>query len=559
MSENIRRGLVWFIFIFSSLVLIDQWRVYNGDHPIFGFAPHTETEQVANGSINPDGVDVPVASGTIAEGNGTMSVPSQSGSSRQGEQIVITTDVYTATFDSNGGRLVELDLLQHLANDSQDEPFKLIDPTFDYEVRTGLASTQSGLLPNHNTAMTFTSVDRVMQDGQETFDVRFESEVINDVQLNKTYRFTRGSYVIDVISEVVNTGTTAVTPNLYYQLVRDGQKLSGGTGWFGGNTFTGMAYYTDDDRYNKVSFSDIDKKELRIADVSDGWAALVQHYFVSAWLIDEGIKREITTKKLDNGNYSIAMIAAGQTVQPGASASQTVRLYSGPQYEKILETLSPGLELVKDYGIFRMFSKPLFWLMHFFNDFLHNWGWSIVALVLVIKAAFFWLNAKAYQSMAKMRALTPRLQEINERYKEEPRRKQEETMKIYREEKINPLGGCLPILIQIPVFIALYWVLLSSVEMRNAPWIGWITDLSAKDPYYILPAIMGASTMLQTWLNPKPADPMQARMMWMMPLMFSVIFFFFPAGLVLYWVTNNILSIAQQWFINKKIVPKTVK
>jgi YidC/Oxa1 family membrane protein insertase len=240
-------------------------------------------------------------------------------------------------------------------------------------------------------------------------------------------------------------------------------------------------------------------------------------------------------------------------VAPGASKTQDAQLYAGPQEENKLATLAPGLDLVKDYGWFTILAKPLFWVLDQLYKLLGNWGWSIVALVVLLKIAFYWLNAKAYSSMAKMKAINPKVMAMRERYKDKPQQMQQEMMRIYREEKVNPLGGCLPILVQMPFFIALYWVLLSSVEMRNAPWIGWIQDLSAIDPYFILPLLMTASTMFQTWLNPTPPDPVQARMMWIMPLVFSVMFFFFPAGLVLYWLTNNLLSIAQQWFINKRL------
>jgi YidC/Oxa1 family membrane protein insertase len=247
------------------------------------------------------------------------------------------------------------------------------------------------------------------------------------------------------------------------------------------------------------------------------------------------------------------MITPLQSVAPGAAQAVDAKLFVGPQEEKMLERVAPGLELVKDYGIFTVIAKPLYWLLDKLHGFIGNWGWSIVALVLIIKIAFYWLQAKGYESMAKMKAINPRVMALRERHKDNPQQMQQEMMRMYREEKVNPLGGCLPILIQIPVFIALYWVLLSSVEMRNAPWVGWIRDLSAPDPYFILPIVMTLTTLLQTALNPVPPDPMQAKMMWFMPLIFSVMFFFFPAGLVLYWITNNILSIAQQWLINTRM------
>jgi YidC/Oxa1 family membrane protein insertase len=247
------------------------------------------------------------------------------------------------------------------------------------------------------------------------------------------------------------------------------------------------------------------------------------------------------------------MITPLPAIAPGTSQAVETRLYAGPQEEKKLEALYPGLELVKDYGWLTILSKPLYWLLDKLFGFIGNWGWSIVALVLLLKIAFYWLNAKAYASMAKMKAINPKIMEMRERLKDKPQEMQQEMMKIYREEKVNPMGGCFPIMVQIPVFIALYWVLLSTVEMRNAPWIGWIHDLAAPDPFYILPIIMTLSTMLQTALNPAPPDPIQAKMMWFMPLIFSVMFFFFPSGLVLYWITNNVLSIAQQWIINTRM------
>ena len=284
---------------------------------------------------------------------------------------------------------------------------------------------------------------------------------------------------------------------------------------------------------------------------------MVQHYFLSAWLVDKpgapGIAREFFTAKIDTNTYSVGELLPMGEIAPGATKAFDARLYIGPQEEDKLASLAPGLELVKDYGWFTILAKPLFWLLTQLHKLIGNWGWSIVGLVVLLKIAFYWLNAKAYSSMAKMKAINPRIMEMRERLKDKPQQMQQEMMRIYREEKVNPLGGCLPIFVQMPFFIALYWVLLSTVEMRNAPWIGWITDLAAKDPYFILPLLMTGTSLLQTWLNPTPPDPVQARMMWIMPLVFSVMFFFFPAGLVLYWLTNNILSIAQQYLINKRL------
>ncbi|MEZ7814690.1 MAG: membrane protein insertase YidC, partial [Burkholderiaceae bacterium] len=264
-----------------------------------------------------------------------------------------------------------------------------------------------------------------------------------------------------------------------------------------------------------------------------------------------GQLRENYVARFASGIYTAGSKAQMGSVAPGATQTLQTRLFVGPQQETMLETVTPGLELVKDYGWVTILAKPLYWLLDKIHGFVGNWGWAIMLLVVLIKAAFYWLNAKAYQSMGKMKALSPRITEMRERLKDKPQQIQQEMMRIYKEEKVNPLGGCLPIMVQIPVFIALYWVLLSSVEMRNAPWVLWITDLSTKDPFFILPVIMTMTTFIQTALNPTPPDPLQAKLMWIMPMAFSVMFFFFPAGLVLYWITNNTLTILQQWHINK--------
>jgi YidC/Oxa1 family membrane protein insertase len=351
---------------------------------------------------------------------------------------------------------------------------------------------------------------------------------------------------------VRNVSQAAVSPQLYLRLVRDGNAPPGESSFY--FTFTGPALYTDASKFQKVEFKDIEDGDAEHDKAANnGWVAMVQHYFASAWLLNGNEPREFRTQKEGANLYSVSMVVPLGTVAPGETKALDSRLFVGPQEEDKLSAIAPGLELVKDYGWFTVLSKPLFWLLTQLHKLLGNWGWAIVALVVVLKAAFYWLNAYAYRSMGKMKAVNPRIMELRERLKDRPQELQQQMMKIYRDEGVNPIGGCLPILVQMPFFIALYWVLLSSVEMRNAPWIGWITDLSAKDPYFILPLLMTATSLLQTWLNPTPPDPVQAKMMWIMPLVFSVMFFFFPAGLVLYWLTNNILSIAQQYLINRQL------
>jgi YidC/Oxa1 family membrane protein insertase len=407
--------------------------------------------------------------------------------------------------------------------------------------------------------MTLVPGPRTLAPGSNQLEIKFESPEVGGVKLVKTYVLTRGSYAITVKHDVINNSGASINPQLYLQLVRDGNKLAGESSFY--STFTGPAVYTEAQHYQKVEFSDIKKgKATYEKEASDGYVAMVQHYFASAWIVPAGVKRTYSLDAtalegvtLADCCYRASMLLPLGPIAAGSTKSQSATLFAGPQEEKNLAAIAPGLELVKDYGWFAIFAKPLYAVLYWLHNFIQNWGWSIMALVLLLKILFYWLNAKAYASMAKMKAVNPKIMAMRERLKDNPQQMQQEMMKIYREEKVNPMGGCFPMLIQIPVFIALYWVLLSSVEIRNAPWIGWIHDLAAPDPFYILPLVMTLTTLLQTALNPVPPDPMQAKMMWFMPLAFSVMFFFFPAGLVLYWITNNVLSIAQQWIINTRM------
>ena len=430
-----------------------------------------------------------------------------------------------------------------------------------YVAQTGLwpSAAGPGALPEHHTLMTLVSSDRSLKDGADQLQLRFESPDIGGVKLVKTYTLKRGDYVIGVRHEIVNASNAAINPQLYLQFVRDGNAAPGGSGFY--STFTGPAIYTDIRHYEKIEFKAIEKREdagkILRESAPDGWVAMVQHYFAAAWVLDKSAAPaspwEFFTGKVDANEYSVGMIVPLGEIAAGATKTVDAKLFAGPQEENKLAALAPGLELVKDYGIFKILAEPLFYVLTKLHALFGNWGWAIVGLVVLLKIAFYWLNAKAYGSMAKMKAINPRITEMRARLKDKPQQMQQEMMRIYKEEKVNPLGGCLPIVAQMPFFLSLYWVLLSTVEMRNAPWIGWIHDLSVRDPYFILPLLMTCTSLLQTWLNPTPPDPVQAKMMWFMPLIFSVMFFFFPAGLVLYWLTNNILSIAQQYVINKRL------
>jgi YidC/Oxa1 family membrane protein insertase len=553
MSE-LRRALLWGLFTLSLVMIWDGWNTSQGRPSLFG-QPRPAASQPARTAAS--AVPAPAAASGAAVAAAAQTTAASAATIPVGERIEIRTDVVRATLDTVGGSLVGMDLLKHHREEDPTHSVTLFVPSGAelYKADSGLIPqlATDAALPNHLTAMTLKPGPRQLDAGLDELPVVFESPAVNGVVLRKTYVFHRGEYAVKVRHEIVNTGTSPVTPRLYMQLVRHGSTPSQSI-FMGPSAFTGPAFYTDETKYQKVDFSDIDKgKAEHVKQADNGWIAMVQHYFTSAWLLSEKSPREFQTRKEGDNLYAASMIVPVATVAPGATAVVPAQLYAGPQDEYKLAALAPGLDLVKDYGWLAILAKPLFWLLDKLHALLGNWGWSIVALVVLLKAAFYSLNASAYRSMGKMKAINPRIQELRERLKDKPQEMQQEMMRIYREEKVNPLGGCLPILVQMPVFIALYWVLMSAVELRDAPWIFWITDLSTKDPYYVLPVVMTLSTLLQTWLNPTPPDPVQAKMMWLMPLLFSVMFFVFPAGLVLYWFTNNLLSILQQWLINRQL------
>jgi len=553
--NDIRRSILWVVFGFSMVLIWDRWQLHNGKPATFFPTSATTSPPAAPNPAAVQGdASLPAA---VPTGDGSaLQPPGDTALASPATRHEVRTDVMRLVFSSEGGSLVEADLLKHAAAtqssaDQAERPFTLLEQNADrvYVAQTGLIG---GKFPTHKTPMTLAPGPTSLTPGQESLTLRFESAPVDGVQVVKTYTLRPGRYDIDVAHEVFNRSERAVTPQLYRQLVRDGGKLSNETPFY--STFTGPAVYSSTAKFEKVEFADIEKGKASFQrQASDGYVAMVQHYFATAWLQNEGVTRENFARRVDQNLFAVGTITPLPTIEPGQSQRQDARLFVGPQEEKTLETLAPGLELVKDYGWLTILAKPLYWLLEKIHGFVGNWGWAIVLLVVLIKAAFYWLNASAYRSMAKMKAINPRVMELRERLKDKPQLMQQEMMRIYREEKVNPLGGCFPILIQIPVFIALYWVLLSSVEMRNAPWVGWIADLSSPDPYYILPLVMAVTTVFQTALNPLPPDPLQAKLMWMMPVVFSVMFFFFPAGLVLYWITNNILTIAQQAHINHRM------
>ncbi|QKJ66520.1 membrane protein insertase YidC [Deefgea piscis] len=477
----------------------------------------------------------------------------------KGQRITVVTDLFRAEIDANGGDLRHVELLKVGATDDPSKPFVLLQDEGEhvYIAQTGLLGEG---MPTHKSVFTAAQSNYTLAEGQNEVVVRLEAPGPNGVKIAKIYTFKRDKYLVDVKYQIVNAGTAPLTTSAYYRLVRDGKVEN--PGMFGTHTFTGPAVYTEEAKFQKVDFDKIRKGEAKyIPWAKDGWIAMIQHYFVSAWIFTPETGGDACTpnacqiemKALPDNLFSVGAIVQLPSIAAGQTFEKSVPIFIGPQESKRLDTVAQGFDLVKDYGMFTIFSKPLFAVLQFIHGLVGNWGWSIIIVTILLKAAFYPLASASYRSMAKMRLLAPRMEELKKRHGEDRVKFQQSVMEMYKTEKVNPLGGCLPMLVQIPVFIGFYWMLLAAVELRQAPWEFWIHDLSVKDPLYILPLIMAVSMYVQTTLSPPPPDPMQAKMMKFMPLIFSVFFFFFPAGLVLYWVVNNILSIIQQYVITKQI------
>ncbi len=533
-----RRLILVLIFTFSSFMLWENWQKYNQPKPV---------AEAANVADIAGAAPIPSAAlqATAAPGEVQPAAPASTAAT-----FTVATDLIKATISEQGGDLVELELLKYKAHEDKSKNFFLFDAKHQYAAQSGLIGEG---MPNHRTLFKHVAGPTSLADGANELKVRLEATATNGAKVAKILTFKRGSYDIDVTWEINNTTDKPLTPNAYFQLQRDDVKPEGETKMV--STFTGAAVYTDADKYQKVDFAHIAENKAKFTKNADnGWLAMVQHYFVSAWVPKDKTPREFYMRKLDGANvFQAGVIVSIPEIARGAKSETSVTLYAGPQEQSALKQVAPGLDLVVDYGWLTVVAAPIFWALEAIHKIVGNWGWAIVVLTVILKAIFFPLSAASYKSMAKMKKLTPRLTHLKERYGDDKQRLNQEMMKMYQTEKVNPLGGCLPILIQIPVFISLYWVLLGAVEMRDAPWILWIKDLASADPYYILPVIMMVSMFVQTKLNPTPPDPIQAKVMMAMPLIFGFMFFWFPAGLVLYWVVNNVLSIAQQWQITRLI------
>lgn len=559
MGRELQRAFLWVIFLLGLFMLYDAWQVRNGN-PSYFAQPEQQQEQIVADAQQTQGATTTVAGEqpVASKVNTTINNP-----------VVVTTDLFKLTLDANGASVARAELLNEretpdwkkrgipsLIFGSEPEGYEpgnvVLFDTNDkhvYKAETGLLG---GTFPTHRTEFKLASNDLTMKDDQDVLSVKFVAQA-GGVELVKTYVLKRGHYGIQVKHEVINKGNVAINPSVYMQLVRDDNPAKSDSAFY--NTFTGPVAYTDEEKYQKISFASISDGDKELPETSnEGWIAMVQHYFLTAWVpTAEGQKRDLYTRQLDKHLFSIGSIVAMGEVAPGTSKSIESQLYVGPQDQRRLEYIAPNLDLVVDYGWLTFLAKPIYTLLAFLYGLVGNWGWAIVLLTCLVKAILYPISASGYKSMARMREVAPRMKALQEKYGDDKQALNQAMVEFYRREKINPAGGCFPIMLQIPVFLALYWVLLATVELRGSEWLFWVTDLASPDSYLILPLLMVVTMILQMRLSPQPTDPVQAKVMMVMPLVFGVMFFFFASGLVLYWLTNNVLSIWQQWYVNKQI------
>jgi len=541
-----QRLILFFIFSFSLLMLWTEWEKTQRPKP-----PVASATQTPGAVAKPDPTAVPTPAGAAPK-PAPVSAAVPAAPTGKGEIVRVQTDLIAAEVDTLGGTIVKLELLKHKESEDKSKNLVLLGAQHQYFAQSGLTGDGG---PNHRTVWQVKPGERSLADGKDSLELRLSAQGKDGLTVDKIFTLKRDSYQIDVTLEIHNGGSAPVTPHAYFQLTHDGKQAAGGNSvaqTFGAQSYLGFAAYTDEKKFEKVTFSDLDKgKADHAKQAKDGWIAFVQHYFVAAWLPAAGQVRDYVVEKRADGVYAARVVLSAPAIAPGASAKLGAPLFAGPQEQSRLKTVAPGFDLVVDYGWLAIIAWPLFWLLENYHALTGNWGVAIILLTVTIKLVFFPLSAASYKSMAKMKLITPRLTKLREMYANDRAKLNQAMMELYKTEKINPLGGCFPILVQIPVFIALYWVLLAAIELRHAPFMLWIHDLSALDPYYVLPVLMAASMVVQTKLNPVPPDPVQAKVMMFMPYVFSIFFFFFPAGLVLYWLVNNLLSIGQQWQIQR--------
>ncbi|CAK0761174.1 membrane protein insertase YidC [Gammaproteobacteria bacterium] len=548
------------LYVALSFVLLMLWQAWQED---YGPKSGTPTTQVAEPLANGSGMAPPTTANSSAKADTSADIPKLATPNlptlppspaqpmlKSAERIHVVTDLYNIEIDALGGDLRQIELRAYpVTAENPDQPFRFLsdNPEQFFIAQGGLLGNAA---PNHYALYQIEQTNYRLADGATELQVPLSWRDPSGVEVIKTYVFQRGSYLVQIKYQVRNATNTEWRGQLYTQFQRTepANKKSA----FGIYTYTGGIVSSPETTYDKVDFARM-KKENLSQDFKNGWLAMIEHYFAAAWIPPRDLAIHAYTKVVDGDRYVLGYTQLPVTVSAGGNATLATQLYVGPKVQYRMKEAAPNLELTVDYGKLTVIAQPIYWLLEVIQHMVSNWGWSIILLTIIIKAAFFHLSATSYKSMAQMRKLSPRIQALKERYGDDRQKMNEAMMEIYRKEKINPLGGCLPIVVQIPVFIALYWVLVESVELRQAPWMFWIHDLSAQDPYYVLPLIMGVTMFIQQKLSPAPPDPIQAKVMMFMPIMFTGMFLFFPSGLVLYWIVNNTLSITQQWYITNKL------
>ena len=542
--ENVRT----FLIIGLCGVLFLMWQAWQRD-----YGPN-QTQQPAPVQTSEQGIEPPQTdSGTpdlpaVPEQPAAETLVNETVAEVKSDSVRVTTDLLS--LDMNAQGVFRLRLLDYpVVLEAPEEKFPLLNDTLPniFTIESGILGSNGE--PSQEAEFKPQASEYSLQEGQDTLDVDFKWEGASGIRITRTFRFTRGSYLIETINRIENTGDAAWSGRMYGQFRRTEVPAQGGL--FRVYTYTGGVISSADKPYEKVDFEDmVDQPVDR--DIIGGWVAMIQHYFAAAWVPDAAKRGHYYSKVTPESQYILGLYY-DQPVAPGASEDMSLTAYIGPKIQEKMEKAAPGLRRTVDYGWLFFLAQPMFVVLSWIFDIVKNWGWTIIIFTILLKGCFYWLSAKSYQSMARMRKLQPRIVQLRERYGTDKQRMNQAMMEMYKKEKINPLGGCLPILVQIPFFISLYWVLLESVELRQAPFILWLTDLAQHDPFFVLPIAMGASMFIQQKLNPAPPDPMQAKIMMMLPFVFTFFFLFFPSGLVLYWLVNNVLSIAQQWVITRRI------
>jgi YidC/Oxa1 family membrane protein insertase len=541
---NYLRYALYLALIVVSLAIYQAW---DKEHPL---TPVATTD--AQTTVGKDYIPSVSESNTAAAtSNSTVPIASSSTlPATLGQIIHVTTDDMEVAIDTQGGNIVQVRLLKYPEELHSTSPFLFLNNTEEkkFIAQSGLLSSTGPDTSKGQAVYQTDKTDYTLAQGQDQLQVNLSWQNTDGVTITKTFTFKRDSYDIGLAYQIANKSAQAWQGNLYLQLMRKNAPPPSAKGFVSLTTYFGAAVNSPEKPFNKITFKQMQENPYS-QNIVGGWAAMVQHYFVSAWIPDKSVTSQYFSKVTNDGLYTIGMIGPGLNVAPGDTVATHANFYAGPAIAENLESAAPGLQLTIDYGWFWFISGIIFWMMQKIHSVVGNWGWSIVLVTLVIKLLFYHLSAKSYRSMSVMKKLQPRIEQMKERFGDDKQKFTQAMLELYRKEKVNPMSGCLPILVQIPVFIALYWVLIESVQLRQAPFMLWIQDLTLKDPYYVLPVMMGISMFLQQRLNPPPPDPMQAKIMMLMPIVFTAMFLNFPAGLMLYWFVNNTLSFLQQWYI----------